>query len=256
MKKNLVHLVAFVFIILISSCKKNSNADQTTNTNKVKTYTEDVTSPSSGHNVITFNISYDASDRIVSAISTTSSGDKFLFNYTSNSKYSQDLYVSGTLSIHEDFFMNSNSLPDSTFQYNDTNDTTTEKYFYNSGNQLTSMNEYIYSTITGTQLDNTTNYTYDTNGNLVGTTDTNNQIETYDYYSDLVNVMPSVIPGSNPTLNSKKKMNLVKTHTVTSNGSLVGSTISTYTFDSNNRISTIKQTADDGTIAVQTFTYF
>jgi hypothetical protein len=36
----------------------------------------------------------------------------------------------------------------------------------------------------------------------------------------------------------------------------VANIVSTYTFDSKNRISTITQTLDDGGVATQTFTYF
>lgn len=141
-------------------------------------------------------------------------------------------------------------MVDSTFQYNDTNDTTTEKYFYNSNNQLIKLNEYDY--YSSPILYNTTSYTYDNNGNLTKTTDTNNEVDTYEYYTDLVNVIPVIFPGTGNT----KKLNLVKTHTVTSNGYPVGSSTATYTFDSSNRISTIVETADDGTVLTKTFTYF
>lgn len=256
MKKNLFTLLVLPSFILFSSCQKNSNTDQTTNSDKVKTYTEDITSPGSPEISATYNISYDGNNRITGVIPTNSSGVKFLFTYSSNSKFSLDLYNSGALSIHEDIFLNSNSLFDSTFQHNDTNDTTTEKYFYNSNNQLITLNEYDYSKNYGSQISNVTTYTYDSNGNVVKATDTNNQIETFEYYPDLVYIMPFTNPFLNHALNSSKKTNLLKTHTVTSNGYLVGSATSTYTFDSNNRISTITQTTDDGTIAVQTFTYF
>jgi len=112
------------------------------------------------------------------------------------------------------------------------------------------MNEYDYDP--NPVLSNVTNYTYDTNGNLVTTTDTDNEVDSYEYYSDLVNIMPVIIPGQG----TPQKRNLLKTHTVTSNGYPVGSVTLTYTFDSSNRISTIVQTADDGTLVTQTFTYF
>ncbi|MEO6837992.1 MAG: hypothetical protein ABI261_05915 [Ginsengibacter sp.] len=255
MKTKIIALVA-LSSLLFFSCKKSNNTDQPSNSDKVKTYTEDVTSSGSPEISATYNITYDANNRITGVIPTNSSGVKFLFTYTSNNKISLDLYDAGALSIHEDIFLNSNSLFDSTFQYNDTNDTTTEKYFYNSNNQLITLNEYDYSKEYGSDISNVTSYSYDSNGNVVNTTDTNDQIETFDYYPDLVYTMPFTNPFLTQSLFSAKKTNLLKTHTVTSNGYPVGSAVSTYTFDSNSRVSTITQTADDGTVGVQTFTYF
>ncbi|HUZ61410.1 MAG TPA: hypothetical protein VMU83_21725 [Hanamia sp.] len=255
MKQKITTLVA-LSSLLFFSCQKSSNTDQTTNSNKVKTYTESITSPGTPEISDSYNITYDANNRITGVVPTNSSDVKFIFTYSSNSKFSLDLYNAGALSIHEDIFLNSNSLFDSTFQYNDTNDTTTEKYFYNSNNQLVTLKEYDYSKDYGSEISNVTSYSYDSNGNVVETTDTNDQIETFDYYPDLVYAMPFTNPSLNQALNSTKKTSLLKTHTVTSSGYPVGSAISTYTFDSNNRISTITQTTDDGTVVIQTFTYF
>lgn len=251
MKKLVSFLMVITTVILFSSCSKDKNPQPANSANKLKSYTEAIQSSTIGNSSTTFNFGYDNSGRVISITSALSSGDKFLFTYPSANTFSMDLYVSGSVSIHEDFFLNSNSLVDSTYQYNDTQDTTTEKYFYNSDNQLIKLNEYDYYA-PDYELSNVTNYTYDTNGNLIKSTDSNDQVDTYEYYSDLVNIMPVIIPGQGST----KKMNLVKTHTVTSNGYPVGSSTSTYTFDSSNRISTIVETADDGTVVTKTFTYF
>jgi hypothetical protein len=154
--------------------------------------------------------------------------------------------VTGALSIHEDIFLNSNHFVDSTYQYNDEEDTTSEKYIYNANNQLSTLKEFNNSVV-----DNVTTYSYDGEGNLVKTTDTDNEVETFDYYPDLV----FAIPFTNP-LQSTASAHLVKNHKITSNGSVVANILSTYTFDSKNRISTITQTLDDGGVATQTFTYF
>jgi len=252
MKINSPILVSFCTIVMLSSCQKDKQPDTNATLNKVKTYTESIATPGSATIVATFNISYDANNRITSVTQAEIPGNKFSFSYTSDTRYSMDLFVAGAISIHEDFFLNSNSLFDSTYQYNDTQDTTTEKYVYNSNNQLITLKEYNYSKSYGSEIDNITSYTYDPDGNIVKATDTDNQIETFDYYPDLAYPMPI----TNPASKSVKAMNLVKTHKVTSNGYLVGSTVYTYTFDSNKRISTITQTADDGTVGTQTFTYF
>jgi hypothetical protein len=252
MKLNAAILAPFCALVILSSCKKDKQPDTNPTLNKVKTYTESISSANAGTITATYNLDYDANNRIISVTQAEIPGNKFSFSYTSATKYSMDLFVANALSVHEDFFLNSNALPDSTFQYNDTEDTTTEKYLYNSDHQLITLKEYEYSKSYGSQIDNITTYTYDSDGNVVKTTDTNNQIETFDYYPDLVYPMPF----TNPALNPAKAMNLVKTHKVTSNGYLVGSASYVYTFDNNKRISTITQTLDDGTVAVQTFTYF
>ena len=93
-----------------------------------------------------------------------------------------DIYTSNALSIHEVFSLNSNSFVDSTFQYNDTNDSTTEEYIYNSSNQLITLKEYDYSLLTGSVLSNTTNYKYDSKGNQISATD-DYSVTLYDYTS-------------------------------------------------------------------------
>jgi hypothetical protein len=100
-------------------------------------------------------------------------------------------------------------------------------------------------------MDNVTTYSYDGEGNVVKTTDTDNQVETFDYYPDLVFAMPFINP-----LQSTAPAHLVKNHKITSNGYVVANIVSTYTFDSKNRIDTITQKLDDGSFATQTFTYF
>jgi len=153
-------LALFIAIILLSSCQKEisgelitskASGSSTTSTNsaKVKTYTEDVTT-SAGHSAITFNLTYDSNDRQLSMISTISPGDKFVYQYSSNNTYTMDLFNSNQVSIHELVFLNHAGLIDSTFKYNDTNDTSTEKYLYNSANQLVTYREFDYTTAQST----------------------------------------------------------------------------------------------------------
>lgn len=249
MKKPVAYLSLIAFVILFCSCGKEKSPEPDSSNSKVKTYTEVITSPGFGNLSTTLNISYDANNRITAATSSTSEGDKFLFNYNSNDKYSMDLYNAGAIVIHEDFFLR-NSFLDSTFQFNDSKDTSTEKYYYNANNQLIKKFEYEYNS--GPHLSNTINYEFDASGNMIKSTDTDQNVDTYEYYPDLVYVMPSIMP----VFNSAPKMNLVKTHTLTSQGHLVGSTFTTYAFDASNRISTITETVDDGTILTKTFSYF
>ena len=239
-----------ILCIAIASCQKEfsvSNPTGTTPTpfNRVKTYTEDLTSGGT-HSVTTFDLSYDNSNRLVSMISETDPGDKFIFKYGSGS-YTGDIFNSNALSIHEVFFLNSIPLVDSTFQYNDTNDSTTEKYIYNSAKQLVTLKEYDYSLLTGSVLANTTNYKYDSNGNQISATD-DYSVVLYDYTA-LANTL--VIGAPYFPVNK----NLVKTTTY----SFGVSTIilnHTYTFDGSNRLSTETITDSATYTFIKTYTYY
>ncbi|MEO6722625.1 MAG: hypothetical protein ABIN67_19805 [Ferruginibacter sp.] len=253
MKKFSIFSLAAV-IILFSACQKEPDPFVSNVSDKVISYTEDVTSVSGGyHSVTTYNISYDANNRVVSIVSATNNGDKFLLAYPAANKYTLDLYNMNTLSIHEDFFLTSDSFLDSAFQYNDTQDSSTEKYFYNSNKQLIKMNEYDYSIVSGSILNNSTSYVYNNEGDLITTTDSFKNIDTYEYFSNLSYALPVIIGPPNSTAN--KKSHLVKKHTLTSNGSFVGSADFTYTFDSSDRISTEKALINDGSIVIKTYQY-
>jgi YD repeat-containing protein len=244
-------LISLTTIAFLSSCQKEITADITTTpttTSRIKTYTEDV-SISGAHNVVTFNLTYDANGRIATMISASNPGDKFLYQYNSNTSYTMDLYNSNVLSIHENFFINGFSLIDSTLQYNDTKDTMTEKYIYNAAKQLTQLRQYDYTTATGAVLWETYFYTYDANGNITKETDSYS-VTSYDYYTNLVNNFSMGFVYMSTT------KNLVKTTTYTSGGS-TDVFDHTYTFDSQNRLTSEKITESGGTDSVtRTYTYY
>ena len=233
---------------IVASCQKDTSSENTgpQASPKVKTYTEDITAGGT-HSVTTFNVAYDASDRVVSITSAASPGDRFVFQY-SNGNYTAEIFNANLLSIHEVYFLNSNSLVDSTFQYNDTNDSSTEKYIYNSAKKLVTLREYDYSIVTGSQLFNIASYSYDASGNVLTESD-NSSVTTYTYYPDLVN---NLVFGT-PYVPVNK--NLVKTATIVSGGTTVVLN-HTYTFDASNRLSTDKIIADSGEIVIKTYTYF
>lgn len=254
--KNKFVLIALAFsVVVFSSCQKEPVDDLVpgSNANRVKTYTETVTA--TGLNLSsTYDVTYDNSGRVIGIVSTTSPGDKFIYTYPSRSLYTMDIYNDGAISIHGDFLLNAASLPDSIIQYNDTKDTSTTGYTYNANQQLIRMREYDYSKATGSVLYNTTTYTYGTDGNLIKSQDTDGEVNTFEYYPNLVYLPPLVIgPITNA---STKKVNLLKTHTVTTNGSFQGSATTTYTFDNKDRISIEKTVLTDGSIVEKTYTYY
>ncbi len=244
--------VATVMVALFSCQKEtNSNNPLPTESIKIKTYTEDVRSSIFGTSVTTYNLSYDGNDRLVSLVNSTDPGNRFVWAYPSSSKYTFDLFNNNTLDIHADYFLNSNSQIDSSFQYNNTSDTSTEKYIYNPAHQLIKLYEYDYYG-NGPELWNTTTYTYDGAGNLLKSEDIDDFVYTYEYYTDKLYLMPQLIPITVPN----QKANLLKKVTLTESGTVQGSATSAYTFDGKDRISTERIDYSDGDVVIKTYTYF
>lgn len=243
-------LVLFSALFIISSCQKeyvDEFATATTpssSSSKPKTYSEKIITPA-GRDSITFNLSYDAAGRLTSMVSASSPGDKFIYLYTGNT-IKVEIYNSNVISITSFIFLNASSYLDSTFQYYDTKDTSTSKYFYNTNNQLTKMVEYDYKKATGAVIMNITNYTYDSNGNLIKEAD-NFETNTYTYTT-----LPNNLSLGFDFLPRPKY--LVQTTTNVSGG--VNTTLNhTYTFDSSNRLTSERVVQSDGVIIIKSYTY-
>ena len=150
-----------------------------------------------------------------------------MYQYPDDKTVTLDLYNSNQLSVHEKFWLNSISLVDSTFQYDDTQDTTTEKYFYDPNHLLTTVNNYDYANSVST-LSNQTQYSYDNNGNALTQADFSGTTSfTYDTN------LPYTLSLGQPYLSVPKYF--IKTASSDASGSLVTAT-HYYTFDSNNRL--------------------
>ncbi|MDR3716067.1 MAG: hypothetical protein P4L51_24955 [Puia sp.] len=245
MKNLTLALAAVLGILFFFSCKKDNSANASSV--RPKTYTENVTSSITGNSVTTFDLTYDNNNRLISVVSTPAPPAlKTVYQYGTGS-FTLDLYNSDALSIHEIVWLNAIPYIDSTFQYNDTQDTSTEKYIYNAGKQLVQKNEYTYSAATGGTLDNTTTYTYDNNGNVITETD-DFSTTTYDYYPDLLTSFSldmAYLPAPR---------NLPKTVTINTGGTTESAT-HTYTFDNNHRLVTDKIVASNGDIIIKSYTY-
>jgi hypothetical protein len=244
-----LNLFSFILIAatVFTSCQKEVNSTPPATQALPKTYTETITSTIIDNSSTTYNLTYDGSNRLTSLISVSDPGNKFIYQY-SDASYTLDLYEGGTVAIHEIFFINSNiGLIDSTFQYNNTNDSMTEKYLYNQAKQPVSYKEYNYSVVTGAVLFNTSAYTYDNTGNMISVTDTNS-VTTNTYYTDYLTSF------SLSGIYSFQNKNLVKTTTYTSGGDTVSLT-HTYTFDSSNRLTVDSALGSNGDLFVKTYTY-
>jgi YD repeat-containing protein len=211
------------------SCKKSSNSNTQNNPNKLKLYIEDASQTPLGI-IDTFTVSYDADSRITAL---TSLSEKFVYTY-SNSSFTLDLYQNNALSIHEILFLNNQSYIDSTFQYDNTSDSTTEKYNYN-GKLLSRLTSYIYSS-SGSQIDTQDDYVYDNNGNLTTDTQTDgfgdvNTISTFTYTGKILNF--SIQPFYFPVKSENLPATQVQTDGV---GDTLASVTYAYTFDSQGRV--------------------
>jgi hypothetical protein len=236
-------------IIFLSSCTKDNSTAGSNTTSLPKTYTEDIRSSVIGNSVTIYDLTYDANNRITDLTSTPAPPSlNFVYAYPTAASVTLDLYESGTLSIHEIYMLNSSSLVDSTFQFDNTGDTTTEKYIYNGSKQLIQQNTYDFST-SGSVLNNITNFTYDNLGNVASSVDNQGKSITYTYYTNLPNTLTlgqTFLPQT---------VNFIQTATLSSGGST--ETVNHYyTFDSSNRI--IKDSASSveiDLIAIKSYTY-
>jgi YD repeat-containing protein len=244
--KNTLFALAILTTLIVSSCSKSND-----NNNPVvtlpKTYTEDIRS-SAFNSLTTYNLTYDGNYRLVSMVAVPDPPvAKFIFQYPTSLTVTMDMYTGATLSIHENFWLNAASFADSTLQYNDTQDTTTEKYIYNANNLLLKVNSYDYHT-SGTTLSKTTTYNYDANGNATTQTDNPGGIITFTYYVTLntFSIGNSFIP---------QPKNLVRSATLDNGGTPI-TTMHYYGFDSNNRLikDTITVSGSD-LVVLKSYTY-
>jgi len=243
--------IALLLTLFISSCKKeNSNEPSNNNPNKLKLYIEDATNTSFGK-IDSFSVSYDANNRL-SAL--TNPNLKFVYTY-STSSFTLDLYEYNQLAIHEIYYINSSSLVDSTLQYNNTNDTTTEKYFYN-GKLLTKLITYDYSTSGGAEIYSENDYTYDNNGNAIKEVDSDgngdvNTISTFTYTDKPLNfsTSPSYLPVASKYLPATKSQ-------TDGSGNPIATVTYSYVFDSQGRVTKETDSFDNGETVVRSYVYY
>lgn len=238
-------------MLVFSACQKQiSDFDSSSPSEESlqpKTYTEDLTSGTE-HEARTFNLSYDTQGRLISMVDASSSGDKFIYSYKAQNLFQLTIYIANEVTLHEDFYLKNASLIDSTFQINDTQDTTTEKYIYNTANQLIEERNYFYSEATGAVLNNKITFQYAADGTVTKQTD-DDTVTTFEYYDDLPYTPVNLSPY---TFQSPK---LIKTATLVSDGEKMVQQ-HTYTFDDQKRITTETVTiADEDITVVRSYTY-
>lgn len=248
-------MIAALVTLAATSCQKDIDPQTGESTKtKIKTYIEDA-SKTPYERVDTFNVAYDASDRITS-IASTAGGFGFYYTYTATS-YTMDLILGGQLSIRDISYINSNQLVDSTFQYNDTNDSSTSKLVYNAGKQLVQVLYYDYTRAGGGKLSSKESYTYDASGNLVTQTDTNASGAVTETITFTYSNFPVGIDIFNNVFRPAMAKNLPLTITTKDpRGNVTLIETRAYTFDSHNRVHTETDSDDFGNVVVKTFLYY
>lgn len=242
--------LAALVSLFVMSCKKESTTTNNNNSGKLKTYTEEYSSPVRNF-ADTSNVTYDASGRMATL---ENPKGKLVYTY-GNGSITADIYDSTGLTIHEVSFLNAQQLIDSTVQVSGT-DTSTEKYFYNAANQLVQLRSYDNGG-SGLRLSDIDSYTYDSNGNLV--TETNQsgngmlKATTTRTFTNIAAQFPLMAPFT-----SAQYKNFPASANIVTTSDTINETY-TYQFDSNNRLvteTTVTTTGGQSSTLVKRYTYY
>jgi hypothetical protein len=218
----------------------------------VKTYIVDETN-AAGHRVDSFTVYYDATDRILKALSPDSS---VLFRYLSGTTFSKQVKSDSITTLIELFYVSANQQVDSSLRFTIDGDSIKQKFEYNDQHQLIVKRTYHFTNTQGLMLLRTNDYTYDANGNRIKDIESDelaNVISTTSFTygeqsADLFTIRTFFEP--------KPYINLPLTESTLFNGS--GTTVSyqySYTFDEFGRVVTQTQTDNLGNTIVRTYKY-
>ncbi len=255
MKSNLSFTICVLFLSsFFISCQKEIVVDDLPGavSLKLKTYIEDARN-TPYNSIDTFNVTYDSQDRILSLVS-NSSGGKFLYEYNMGN-YALEIKDHDHVIIRDVSYINGAGLVDSTFQVNDTQDSSTSKLIYNLNKQVIEERSYIYSLVSGATLDGISYYTYDANGNAttyVEKTASGEMISTTTYtYNNILNTV-FLTPSYHPL----PFKNLPITKSVYFPGSGSETSTTEYTLDSSNRVIMEKETVAGGVFVIKRYEYY
>jgi hypothetical protein len=234
----------FLLIVAASSCGKDSAGNNASH--KLKTYTEDITAVG-GHVVETYTVNYDGQDRVTSVESTTKPGHRMVYQYSAENSFTYDKIEDNKVIAHNLYFVNSLSLIDSTWQYNNMRDTESVKFVYDVDKKLIKKKQYLISYLLPPLLYNTINFQYDLKGTLSKETDSYYETS-YGYDKALQNTVqlePFYFPFNEE----------LPSHTFTTRFGTTIQTEHTYTFDDKKRLINEKAVASDGRITIRSYTY-
>ncbi|AEW00003.1 hypothetical protein A4D02_25055 [Niastella koreensis] len=244
MKTTIIYCYLLLLLAAVSSCGKDSANNNASH--KLKTYTEDITAVG-GHVVETYNVNYDEKDRITSIESTTKPGHRLVYQYSAENSFTFDKIEDNNVISHNLYFINSLSLIDSTYGYNNMRDTESVKFVYDVDKKLIKQKQYLISYLLPPVLYNTITFQYDIKGVL--TKESDSYYETsYGYDKALQNTVqlePFYFPFKEE----------LPSHTFTTRFGTTVQTEHTYTFDDKNRLINEKAAGSDGRITIRSYTY-
>jgi len=250
-KKISYFLFVSTLVFGIFSCKK-SDSTQSSFSKKVKTYVVDE-SNASGRTIDSFTVYYDATDRILKALSPDSS---ILFRYLSGTTFSKQVKSDSITTLIELFYVNANNLIDSSLRYTIDGDSIKQKFEYNDQQQLTVNRTYHFTNSQGLILHRTNDYTYDANGNRIKDVESDelgNVMSTTNFtYGEQSADLFTIRTFFEPTA----FRNLPLTESTIFSGS--GNTVSSqyvYTFDEFTRVTSQTQADNLGNTIVRTYKY-
>jgi len=246
MKTLTSYFYIFLLIIAATSCKKDSAGNNASN--KLQSYTEDITAVG-GRVAETYTISYDGQGRITTIESTTRPGHRMVYQYSAENSFTYDKIEDNKVTYHSINFINSQSLLDSTYWYNNMQDTSASKFIYNEDKKLIKEKQYLikFAYLPYPVLYNTIAYQYDLKGTLVKESDSYYETS-YGYDKDIKNtaqIEPFYFPFKEE----------LPSHTFTTRLGTSFETKHTYTFDDHNRVISEKQERNDGRITIKSYTY-
>jgi|GEM_PF-2203978 len=239
----------FLLMVAAASCGKDSAGNNASH--KVKSYVEDIEAVGN-HTVQTYNVNYDEQDRITSIEATNKHGARMIYQYSAENSFTYDKYEDTVHFIHAIYFINSQSLIDSTWghdykQYGYKPDTTSAKFFYDENKKLVKQKQYLMSYLVPPVLYNTVTYQYDLKGTLTKESDSYQEIS-YGYDKALENTVqlePFYFPFNKE----------LPSHTFKTRLGITISTEHTYTFDDKKRLITEMAVGSDGIKTVRNYVY-
>jgi hypothetical protein len=246
MKTSTFSLYILLLIVAASSCKKDSAGDNASH--KVKSYTEDITQIG-GRHVETFTVNYDDQGRITTVQSTNRPGHRMVYQYSAENSFTFDKIEDNKVTYHSINFVNSQSLIDSTWWYNNMNDTSASKFIYDADKKLVKQKQYLikFEYLPYPVLYNSIIYQYDLKGTLVKESDSYYETS-YAYDKELKNTVqlePFYFPFKEQ----------LPSHTYSTRLGTTYETKHTYTFDDHKRVVSEKQERNDGKVIIMSYMY-
>jgi hypothetical protein len=246
-----IKVAAFSLVIALFVFNTSCNKDKDGGGNslqKLKTFTEEITAVGIGRRVETFNVNYDDQGRVTSIVSTTKPGHRKVYEYLNSDKFIYEEIEENKVTKHFDYFINGEiGKIDSLFKYNNRNDTSSFKYFYNSDNKSLKTKEYLINYLLPPVWCNTFDYEYDIKGKLTKLKESFGET-TYRYdaeYKNTVMIEPAYMPVQE----------LLPSHTYSTRFGITVTTEHTYTYDGQGRLTSERASSDDGTILIKSYTY-